>query len=796
MRKTLGRKLWRDLKSRKLSLASLAAVVSIGVACQVGMGSMWLDLTESIHRYYANQRLCDFIVDAKRVPDWAIADSAEEPNVRETRGRVAISAMLELPDRLEPISGQAFSMPMERETALNGALLKSGSWFSSDDAAEVVLHEKFAKANGLRPGDRIKAKLLDKQHDLLVVGTAISPEFVYIIPPGGGFAPDFERHGVFYAPERFLQNACDLEGAWNQVVGLLHDSSEGATRRTMSLVAERLDAFGVTNKTSREEIASYRFIADDLQGNKVTASVMPAIFLGVAALVLNVLVGRLALQQRTIIGTLKALGFSSASLTLHYLSFAACVGVAGGALGCLLGWSMQVGLIEGVYAELYALPSMVAKPRFGQFALGVATSVLFAVAGAIKGARSAASLQPAEAMRPPPPERGNHTPIERLAPAFWRRLPFAWKMILRDIFRNPFRSGVGVVSSLAGAALMVLAFSMTDALDYLMEYEYTRVSRDDVKVSLREPASAEATSRELASMPGASRTEPQLNIACELANGAARKLIGVTGLPKGNTLHTPLDADGLPIAIPSEGLVLTRKLATMLGAKPGASLRLRPLVGERREVVAPVVAVVDSYWGLSAYADIGYLSRLVGEEPVSNLTLGTVFKGADENALYSELRRRPSVIGIAERARVFTLLNDTFGKSMGAMLGVLIFFGGMIAFGAVLNASMVGLSEREREVGTLRVLGFTPRQVAGLFAGESLIVNGLGVVLGVLAGIGLSQWVSTAYDTEMFRFPVVILPEKLLYVALLMAAFVGTAQLIVWRMIAKLPWLDALKIKE
>ena len=789
----LLRKLVRDLMQRKGSLLALVLIMAIGVGCYVGMAAVWRDMDGSRSRYYTDYRLTDLSVELKRAPNWAIAACASLPNVRALRGRVKMSVLLDLPNLQEPVSGTAISMPLSRGPVLNDILLRSGGWFSGANNKEVIINDAFARANHLVPGSRLKVLLLDKQHDLLVVGTAMSPEFVYLIPASGGLAPDPGRFGVMYLPERFLQESCDLQGAYNEAIGQAHDASRPALDRTLDLLKGRLDAYGVTNTTPIQEQPSVRFLADELKGLKATSQVMPTVFLGVATLVLNVLMGRLVAQQRTVIGTLKALGYSSLDITLHYLMYGAIIGGAGALAGMGLGWWMQNATLA-MYRQFFALPRIEAHFYPDVAVLGLLLSIGFAMLGTIKGVRVAAGLDPAEAMRPPPPERGGRVLPERVE-FVWTRLPFRWKMILRAVFRNPFRSTVSVLASTIATALIFTALSNVESLNYLMSYTFEKVSHEDITVSVRDPKSL-AAERELGALASVAATEPQLSVVCDLANGPYRKRMGVSGLPPRNRLCTPLDRLGQPIVVPEVGLVLSRKLAEILHASPGDRIRLRPLIARRQEVTTPVVGVVDSFLGLSAYANMTYLSRLLGEESCANVLMADLFPGAGGAQLFRALKQRPTIMGVGERARSLTQMNETFGKTMGTMISIMVLFAGLIAFGSVLNAALVSLSERQREVGTLRVLGYTPEQVTGIFSGESYLLNGFGVALGLLAGIGMAHLLALAYNTELYRFPVVILPSRLLASALAMLVFITLAQFAIYHLIRTLEWLDVLKIRE
>ena len=789
----LHRKLWRDLRSRKLSLLALIAIMAVGIGCFIGFAALWRDMDGTREQYYRDQQLADFTVDFKRAPRESVERIRALPNVREVRGRVNLAVLIDLPAQNEPISGMAISMPAPRRPTITDLLLRSGAWFSHEDASEVILEEAFAEANNLKPGDRLKVLLLDKQHELLVVGTAMSPEYVLILPPGGGFVPDPSRFGILYFPERFLQHACDQQGAFNQLLGMAHDNSPLALHNTLQLIEDELEPFGVLGTTPVQELPSVRYLSDELVGLKVSSTVTPTIFLGVAALVLNVVLSRLIAQQRTIIGTLRAVGYSPWAITRHFLQFAIIVGGLGSLAGVALAHWLQSSMLV-MYQMFYALPEFIPHFYPDIIAQGVAIGVGFSLLGAIKGVRYAARLEPAEAIRPPPPEKGSRILPERI-PVLWRRFSFREKMILRAVFRNPFRSSVSILASFIATALIVNTLSMTDSLDYLMKFEFERVSHQDVTVSLRDPVGRQAVN-EMNLLPTITATEPQLGVPCDLINGPYKKRTGVTGLPADNRLYTPQDQSGRRIVIPSEGLILDRKLAEILHVKPGDQLRLRPLIAHRRETVAPVVGLVDSFLGISAYGDIEYLSRLLGEDWTANVLMSSSGAGFTRSPLLPEVKKRPTVVSLSERARSLTQLNETFGETMGAMLGIMVFFSGLIAFGSVLNATLVALSERRRDVGSLRVLGYAPAQVTGIFSGESYLLNGIGMLFGLLGGIGLTHLFANLYDTELYRFPAIVFPSRLLESAIIMLVFISIAQIIIYFSIRRLDWLEAVKIKE
>ncbi len=789
----LTRKLFRDLNQHKLAMSALLAIIAIGVGVFVSVLGAYRDLDRARADYYDQYRISDFIVDLKRAPNWTVEEVEKLPNIRDVRGRVHMATRVDLPDVPQPISGVALSVPADRRPVVNDVFLKSGLWFSGAHAREVILNETFAEAHDLKPGDRLHVLLLDKEHDLLVVGTAMSPEYVYVIPPSGGLAPDPARFAVLYLPDGFARESCDLDGAYNQLVGRLWDSTRPVARGTLDLIESRLDPYGVTNVTPAWEQASVRFVADELTGLKATASTMPVIFLGVAALVVNVLLGRIVRQQRAIIGTLRALGYSRRDITLHYLSFGLTIGALGALLGMLLGWFLQLYFLD-IYRQFYRIPNILSRFYPDVMLLGLLVSLFFSVVGTLGAVKRTWRLEPAEAMRPPPPERGSRILLERFE-LLWTSISFRWKMVLRAIFRNPFRSTVCVLATIVSTSMVLATVTMVDALDYLIDFQFSRVAHQDYTLTLRDAEAMRAVS-ELNAIPGIRSVEPELAVVCDLTNGPFQKRIGIIGIRPDSRLDTPLDRAGNRIVVPQRGLVLERKLAELINVKIGDRLRLRPLIGQRRSVETYVAATVDGFLGLSAYADLDYLSRLLGEDQCANVLLATADRHVPTETIMTDFKKRPAVVGLGERQRTLTQINETFGETMGQNLTVMVIFAGLISFGSVLNAAIVSLSERRREVGTLRVLGYTNRQVGALFAWESLLLNGIGVLVGLAGGVGLANLLSLAYDTELYRFPVVIYPARVLHAVLIMVAFLLLAQWLVQGMIRRLPWLEVLNVKE
>lgn len=786
-------KLRRELRSSKGMILAIVGIMAVGVGEYVAMGTCYDNLTEAKARYYRQCRMADFWIDVKKAPLAELEAVRALPGVAAIQPRIQFAATVDAEDTEGPLNALVISLPERRGAVLGDVVLKRGGYFSDRRDAEVIVNEAFARAHRLRPGDWIKLVLNNRQQELLIVGTAVSAEFVYTLGPGA-FVPDPARFGVFYVKRQFAEDAFDFDGAANQVLGRLAPGAERRRAEVLRRAEDLLAPYGVFAATPLADQASNQWLSQEIQGLRSFGFIMPAIFLSVAALVLNVLLSRLAEQQRTVVGTLKALGYSDLQVSAHFLKFGLCVGLAGGAAGSLLGYGIAE-LMTAQYRHFFEFPELVNRFYPATHATGLAISAACAAVGSLHGARQTLKLRPAEAMRPKPPRQGAAILLERIG-WLWARLDSGWRMVLRSVVRNRFRTAAGVFAATMGASVLVTGFMMAEATTFLIDFQFKSIWRSDFDLSFKDERGEDAL-LEAARLPGVDRAEPVLSVACTFVNGPTRRKGAITGLAPGATLTVPRDLEGRPVRIPPHGLAMSRKLAEVLRLRPGDTVRVEPTKGLRTPAEVPVVEIADSYLGATVYADIGYLSRLVGEETaLSGVQLALDRDPGSRKALYRELKALPALQGVASREDMVRTLEDTLIAQMWVFIGLLVLFAGVVFFGAILNSSLVSLAERQREIATLRVLGYGPWQVGALLLRESLIVSLAGTLLGMPVGYFLTVLAAWAYDSEMFRFPVVSSPGTWIWTFVLAVLFTLGAHLAVQREVHRMHWLDALKAQE
>ena len=486
--KVMHRKLIRDLWANLGTLVSVIVITVVGAGVLIGLGSAQRNLEASQQTYYREYRFADFWIDLKKAPLSVLDRLADMHGVDSVQGRVVYDVILDLEGETRPVTGRLISTPAQQTSrTINDICLIRGSWFSKERDEEVILSEAFAKAHDLEIGDRVALILNGKRQTFVIVGTAISPEYVYMVRGVGDLTPDPKHFGVLYVKDRYAREVLGFQDACNQIVGrLAHDEVQQTIDVEMLLgrMDRELEPFGVINRVPRQRQASNRFLSDEITGLGVSAVIMPVIFLGVAALVLNILMIRMVQRHRTTIGTLKALGYDDRQIMAHYLSFAALVGTLGGVIGVAMGIVLSHSL-NSFYTNFFQFPYFVFRVYPGLIVTGVLVCIAFAVIGALRGVWSVLGLGPAEAMRQKPPERGGRVLLERV-PWFWSRLGFRWHMALRSVFRNRIRSITAVVAAALSVAIVFLALATYDAFVYLVDYQFERVAHSDVDIGMRD----------------------------------------------------------------------------------------------------------------------------------------------------------------------------------------------------------------------------------------------------------------------------------------------------------------------
>ncbi|MBK9519882.1 MAG: FtsX-like permease family protein [Anaeromyxobacter sp.] len=784
--RALDRKLLRDLWHLRVQAAAVALLTACGVATLVGSVTTWRALERTQAGYYADHRFPDLFAEVRRAPGGLAARLADLPGVAEVEPRVGAYGTLALERAAgAPITARLVSQP-PGGSRLDRLHLRTGR--GPAGPGEVAVGEGFAQAWGLGPGDALAAVVNGRRERLTVVGVAVSPSTVYAIRPGDVF-PDDRHFAVLWVDQATLAAALDLTGAWNEVGLVL---APGASRPEVVAQVDRLlAAAGGTGAYGRDQHVSHRFLTDEIRQLKAMAAAVPSIFMGVAAYIISLVLSRLVATQRAQIGMLKAIGWSGAQVAGHYAWMVTGMALAGGLAG--LGGGVAMGRwMAGVYAAYYRLPELRFEGDLPVLALAVALAVAAALLGAAGAVWRALRLPPAEAMRPAAPPTYRPGLVERLGLTRWLSQP--GRMVVRGLSRRPLRAALAALGLSTAVAVLLLSNFSEGATSLILRRELEEAQRQDLSVTFANARGPEALA-ELRALPGVLAVEGTRDVPAVLRHGHLSYRTGLRGVEPDARLGRLVSADGQVVPVPPSGLVLSRQLAAILAVEPGGLVTAEITEGRRPVLTLPVVATVDDFLGAGATMARQALSASLGEGP-----LVTGARLATDPALAGEVRARlaarPGVMGATSRAATVAAVRVILDELVVTYMAVISLLAAGIAAGVVYNTARITWAEREPELSTLRVIGFTRGETWRILAGELLALLVAALPLGTALGALAVRSVAAAMSNDLFRIPAVVNRGEVAWAVGVTTAVTLAVTALAYRWVARLDLAGSLDRRE
>ena len=784
---SLNRKLVRDLWSLKTQVVSIALVIACGIGGFIGSFSTHGSLLWSRDNYYAGARFPHVFATAKRVPVSMLERIRGIPGVVEVEARVVREAQLSIPGVVPPMIARLIGQDFEHPPGMNRLTLTSGRWPAPGARGEVVVNERFLEARRLKLGDALSVLLNGKLERVTLVGTALSPE--YIFATRGGGMPDDEWFAVLWTDARALAAAFNMEGAFNSV--LLRIAREASLDAVIEATDRILEPYGSLGAVARDDQVSHKIITQEINQQRIFGTVLPAIFLLVAGFILNVVLHRQVHAQRGEIAALKALGYDDRWIAWHYLKFASVIVLLGTLIGIGLGWWLGNGMTS-LYTNLFHFPQFHYFMPPWLVLAGAAAALAAAFGGALAATRGILRLHAAEALRPPAPAEFRALLLERLGYA--QLLTSAQRMILRNLERKPVRAATTIAGIAGSVAILIAGTFWGDSLEWFIDVQFNQVQRADVNVGFAEPL-ARGVRRELERLPGVSQAEVTRAIPVRLRAGHRSYRTGITGVEDDATLWRVFDAELREARPAPGGVLLTTRLAERLGVRPGDTVIAELLEGKRVKSALRVSGTVREMAGMNAWMRLEELNRLARESDLVS-GAGLSVERAQENALLERLKEMPAAAVVIVNRGLVDTFRATSARNVMFFTTVLSVFAATIAVGVVYNNARIQLAERAWELASLRVLGFTRREVSVLLLGELAVEIALAIPLGFLAGFWLAALLIALMTQEVMEFPLVIFPSTYVYSGAVVVAAGIVSALIVRNRIDNLDLVAVLKTRE
>ena len=788
MVRALERKLIRDLWRLRGQAVSIALVIACGIASYVALNTTHASLEGERDRYYEANRFADVFVHLKRAPNAVAARISAVPGVAIAHAREVERITLPVEGLAEPATGRIITLPEVGVPPLNVPYLRKGRMVEPGRVDQAIVLESFAAAHHLEPGDTLPAIINGVLRHLAVVGVALSPEYVF---PVGDFdpLPDPSRFAVLWMSRDVVAPTFQMEGAFNDLVLRLQPGV--SEHRVLETVDRILKPYGGMSAYGRSQQVSNRFLDGELLQLGQMSTVVAGIFLGVAAFLVNVVMSRLVHLQRAQIATLRAIGYRGSEVGLHYLALMLMIALAGSVLGTCGGAYLGRGMMR-LYAPYFHFPAFGYRLDAGVVATAVLVSLAAALIGGIATVRRAARLPPAEAMRPEAPPSYRPSLLERIG--LGRLLAPSGRMVLRELTRRPLRTALSALGIAMATAILIATRFSYDAIDAIMDLAFEQAQRDDLTVTFLRPLPDEAR-REIAHLPGVLRTEPMRVVPARLTAGPRKREVGLTGLAEGATLRRLVEWPGREVPLPEKGMILTDKLAEVLGVQVGDPVIVDVLEGDRPTLRLRVAGVSRDLFGLQAHMSLEALHAALGERNVISGTALTVDRN-EEASVERRLKDMPAVASVTRRMAVIERFRQQMAENTGVTTFILVLFAGTIAAGVVYNNARIALSIRSRDLASLRVLGFTRGEISSVLLGELAIDVLLALPLGLAIGTGLAHLVGGMVDPETYRLPVTISGRTYAFSVAVTTGAALLSAMLVRRQLDRLDLIAVLKTRE
>ena len=784
----LDRKLFCDLRRLWAQALAIALVVAGGIATLVAAVGSLRSLEETRTAYYERYQFADVFAPLRRAPKSLVTRIAEIPGVAAVDARIAKLALLDIPGFPEPATGQFISLPESAQPRLNRLYLRMGRMPDPRTPDEVVVSEGFVNVHGFTLGSHFSAILNGRKRNLVIVGTALSPEFIYATGPGDRM-PDEHRFAIVWMSEKALASVYNLDGAFSSVsVKLLREASEPEVIKRLDAL---IDPYGGQAAYGRRDQYSHAYIEHGLDMLRNMSRTLPPIFLLVAAFLINLTLGRIVALEREQIGLLKALGYRSPTIAWHYVKFVVVITAMGIVIGSAAGTWLGI-YITRLYQDIVRFPFVIFV-QSPDLHVGAALLALFAaVLGALRALRDVVALPPAVAMQPPAPPR-----FRRLLPATFAIHKIFTQpivMTLRNIAGHPIRAMFTTLGMALATAILIASLFLTGTMEELINVTYFMSDRQDATISFVEKRPVKVV-EEVSRLPAVLAAEPYREVPVRIRNGAVERRIMISGRPRNADLSRVIDVDLNPVVLPETGLAISSWLAQRLGTHVGDFVEIDLLEGQRRTVSLPVTALVEDYFGIQGMMDSDALARLMREAPAVT-SVNVSFDANERDRFYDAIKRLPTVSATALQRLSLANFREEMAVIVNTMANIYTGLAVVIAFGVVYNSARISLSERARELASLRVLGFTRGEVLRILLLELALLTLLAQPPGWAFGYGLAWTLKNQMAADVMRARLVVDHSTYALATVMVIVAAVFSALVVRRRINQLDLVAVLKTRD
>lgn len=553
----------------------------------------------------------------------------------------------------------------------------------------------------------------------------------------------------------------------------------------------------ILDRTSNSGYYGYE---QDTQRIANIGKVFPIVFFIVATLISLTSMTRMVEEQRVQIGTLKALGYSKIQIASKYIVYASIATVLGSIVGMAIGFVLLPKIIFSMYQMMYTMPTIVTQFNWYYAGVGLAIASVCIVGATIYACQKELKSTPAELMRPKAPKPGKRVLLEKI-PFLWNHMNFTKKVTARNLFRYKKRFLMTIIGICGCTALILAGFGLKNSISSMIPLQYGEIYQYQLMVSLKDVEKEEkigkqeqiqqipevidtlAITMEAGSITMNQKEDVQIVIAQD-----TKKLSEFIGL-RNRRKQTKIEIE------PQE-VIITEKVAKLLDIKEGDTIQLKN--ADEKEAKVTVKAITENYIYHYVYMEASLYEELYGENPEENVILVKTQKletEKEEELAKQILADEDKIAGVSKNSTAMSMMDDTM-KSLDSVVWVLIISAGLLALVVLYNLANVNISERIRELATIKVLGFYDKEVYDYVTKETIILTIIGIIIGLAGGYFLNLFIIETCELDIIMFNKTIEPISYLYAALITGVFAAIVNIATYFRLKKIDMIESLKSVE
>jgi putative ABC transport system permease protein len=722
----LFRKMLRDMKLNRTQFISIFIMAFLGVFVYSGISSEWNGLKETSEKYYEDTNLADAIIYGTQINDEAAGSVRKIEGVTGVERRMALTAIGEYENK------PALQLHFVEKFEISRFQLMEGEEFSLEKDG-IWLDQLFAREMGLKPGDRLVFTVYGITFEPVIRGLILSPEYVYYAGTDD-MVPNRKNYGFGYLSYQTVP-----EGMPVQYTQLLVTSGSGHPSDLEGSVDQALDG-KYSVYLARENMRSYMQFNEEIKEHQAMGKIFPIVFLAVAVLTMVTTMSRLVNNQRTQIGVLKAVGFRRRQILFHYISYGLWISLLGTVLGTILGPMLLPYLFYGPLQTAYMLPEWNASMPVAVLYMAEAT-ILSCTLATYLICRNVLKDTPAQSLRPKAPSAVRHNLLDRSR--LWSKLSFHSQWNLRDVLRCKGRSAMAVAGILGCSALLICGFGLQDTMDYIVKWNYEVINRYQTRIQMEDTATQEQIATVIKKVSG----EGSYEEAVEIKSKGMKKSGELLVVEEDAELIGFVDSDRNRIKLPKDRISISYKMAENLKLQVGDEIEWHRYGEEEwnRSTIGAVYRMPFAQ-GIAMYRGV-YESYGYRYQPTAILSAGIPSKNYPAEG-------EEGVAKIMDKEELISGY-QTMAQAMDVLVYTLMLAAIILAVVVIYNLGVLSFTERQRELSTLKVMGFKTGKLRRLLLTQNIWLTVIGILPGIPLGTLILRYIFR-FIGDVFDFIIVI----------------------------------------